>query len=129
MNTLRRMTGGFVSLLILGSLLGPVVYAVAAESAPVQRINGRKFSSGNALPGLPPAGRSPHVPPGVGDRSPPMSERPFAQPFVDRGPSIADRPLAPIGGGVQVAPGAAPFHWCQGEWGRADAPPHRCPTQ
>jgi hypothetical protein len=37
-----------------------------------------------------------------------MSERPFAQPFIDRGPAFADRPLAPIGGGAFVVPGLMP---------------------
>jgi hypothetical protein len=67
------------------------------------------------------------VPPAFTDRSAPISERPFAQPFEDRSPSIADRPLPPIGGERSFAPNAAPQIWCQGRWMRADRTWQGCP--
>jgi hypothetical protein len=129
MNILRRMVGGLISLLVFGSLLATTVYTVEATSRAVQLTNGRKLPPGSVQPSFPQARRPLYSPPVFMDQSAPMSERPFATPFSDRGPSMADRPLAPIGGGAQVAPGATPFVWCQGGWVRVDNPPHRCPAQ
>jgi hypothetical protein len=129
MNIRRRMIGGLISLLVFGSLLATTVHTVEATSWAVQLTNGRKLPPGSVRPSFPQAGRPLYSPPVFMDRSAPMSERPFAQPFSDRGPSMADRPLAPIGGGAQVAPGAPPFIWCQEGWVRVDNPPHRCPAR
>jgi hypothetical protein len=128
MKILQRMVGGFISLLVFGSLLTTTAQTVEAANRAVQLTNGRKSPPGSAHPSFPQAGRPLYSPPVVMDRSAPMSVRPFAQPFSDRGPSIADRPLAPIGGGAQVAPGPTPFTWCQGSGIGADSPPHRCPA-
>jgi hypothetical protein len=128
MKILQRMVGGFISLLVFGSLLTTTAQTVEATNRAVQLTNGRKLSPGSVHPSAPQAGRPLYSPPVITDRSAPMSVRPFAQPFIERGPSIADRPLPPIGGGTQVAPGASPFIWCQGGWVRADNPPHRCPA-
>lgn len=129
MNVLQRIAGGFISVLVLGLLLTAVVHLVEAGSRPVQLINGKRISPGSVPPGIPQAGRPLYSPPVFMDQSTPVSERPFGKPFIDRGPSIADRPLAPIGGGAQVAPGGVPFVWCQGEWVRVDKPSHRCPSR
>jgi hypothetical protein len=128
MKILQRMVGGFISLLVFGSLLATTVHTVEAASRALQPTNGRKPPPGSAHPSFPQAGRPLYSPPVVMDRSAPMSVRPFAQPFSDRGPSIADRPLAPIGGGAQVAPGPTPFIPCQGSGVSVDPPPHRCPA-
>jgi hypothetical protein len=128
MKILQRMVGGFISLLVFGSLLATTVHTVEAASRALQPTNGRKPPPGSAHPSFPQAGRPLYSPPVVMDRSAPMSVRPFAQPFSDRGPSITDRPLAPIGGGAQVAPGPTPFIPCQGSGVSVDPPPHRCPA-
>jgi hypothetical protein len=126
MNILQRMVGGFLHALALGVFLAPLAHPVGAENGRVQPINGRKFPAGSVQPYIPNAGRPFSSPPAIIDRSPPLSERPFAKPFLDQGPSMADRPLAPIGSG---APGATPPVWCQGTWMRADAPSFRCPAR
>jgi hypothetical protein len=128
MKILQRMVGGFISLLVFGSLLVTTVHTVEAANRALQLTHGKKLSPSSVHPSFPQAGRPLYSPPVVMDRSAPMSVRPFAQPFSDRGPSMADRPLAPIGGGAQVAPGPTPFVWCQGSGGRVDNPPHRCPA-
>ncbi|HEX2278783.1 MAG TPA: hypothetical protein VHN13_16935 [Candidatus Tectomicrobia bacterium] len=128
MKILQRVVGGVISLLILVSLLATLVHTVEAASQALQFTHGRKPPPGSVHPSFPQAGRPLYSPPVFMDRSAPMSVRPFAQPFSDRGPSMADRPLAPIGGGAQVAPGPTPFVWCQGAWVRVDNPPHRCPA-
>jgi hypothetical protein len=129
MNILQRMIGGFMSLLVLGSLLATVTNTVEADNRAVQLTHGKKLPPGSIQPSVPQGGRPLYSPPVFMDRSAPISERPFTAPFSDHGPSIADRPLAPIGGGTQVAPRATPFIWCQGAWVRADNPPYRCPTR
>jgi hypothetical protein len=126
MKILQRMVGAFISLFVFGSLLVTTVQTVEASSRALQHTHSRKSQPGSVHPSFPQGGRPLYSPPAFMDRSAPMSERPFAQPFSDRGPSIADRPLAPIGGGAQVAPGAPPFVWCQGAWVRTDHSPHHC---
>lgn len=128
MKILQRMVGGFMSLLVFGSPLATAVHTLEAASPALQLTNGRKLPPGSLHPSLPQGGRPLYSPPVFMDQSAPMSVRPFAQPFSDRTPSLADRPLAPIGGGAQVAPGGPPFIWCQGGWVRADNPSLRCPA-
>jgi hypothetical protein len=129
MNTLQRMVGSLMSLLVLGSLLAIAIHAVEATSREVQPTHGRKLPPGGVQPSVPPAGRPLYSPPLFMDRGAPISERPFARPFSDRSPSIADRPLAPIGGETQTVPEASPFVWCQGAWVRVDKPPYGCPVR
>jgi hypothetical protein len=128
MNIGQRVAGGFMGALFLGMLLGAVIMPVQAGDASVQLTNGKHPLSRGVQHRVPQAGRPLYAPPVFMDRSTPIGERPFAKPFTDRGPSIADRPLAPIGGGAQVAPGPVPSVWCQGEWVRLDSPGHRCPS-
>jgi hypothetical protein len=128
MNIGQRVAGGFMSALFLGMLLGAMIMPAQAGDASVQFISGKHSLSRSVQHRVPQAGRPLYAPPASTDRSTPIGERPFATPFIDRGPSIADRPLAPIGGGAQVAPGSVPFVWCQGEWARVDRPGHRCPS-
>ena len=126
MDTLHRIAGGCIKVLVLSLLLAVVAHSGVVESGPVRLTNGKNFSAGNVPSGIPQTGRPLYSPPVFMDRSAPISERPFAKPFLDHAPSIADRPLAPLGGGAQIAPGGAPFIWCQGEWVRIDKPSPRC---
>jgi hypothetical protein len=128
MNIRQRITGGVVSMLCLGFLVTATILPAEAGWGSVQLIHGKKSPSRQVQPRVPQAGRPLSSSPAFVDRGMPIGERPFAQPFVDRGPSVSERPLAPIGGGAQVAPGAVPFVWCQGEWVRIDTPHHRCPS-
>jgi hypothetical protein len=129
MNIGGRVVGGFLSALCLGMLLGAMIIPAQAGDRSVLLIDGKNFPSGSAPPGVPQAGRRFYSPPVFIDRSPPISERPFAKPFIDRGPSVSERPLAPIGGGAQVPPGSVPFVWCQGQWVRVDNPWQSCPSR
>jgi hypothetical protein len=113
MNLRQRLAGGFMCALCLGFLLAATVLPVEAGGGAVQLIHGKRFSSGSVLPGVPQTGRPLYAPPVFMDRSTPLSER----------------PLAPIGGGTQVAPGAAPSVGCPGEWVRVDHLWHRCSSR
>jgi hypothetical protein len=124
-----RMVGGFISLLCLGIFLGILTPPLQAGDRSVQFTDGQETPSGSVQRHVPQAGRPPYSPPVFMDRGTPMSERSFAKPFIDRSSPMSERPLAPIGGGGQVAPGAAPLIWCQGEWVRADSPGHRCSSR
>lgn len=124
---LRWMIGGLMSVLMLGLLSAATTQQAQAWSGSAPYTSGHRMPSSAVRPGLPPDGWFLGAPSVPIDRGAPISERPFAKPFTDRGPSIADRPLAPIGGGVQGAPEAPPYVWCQGGWVRADEPSHRCP--
>jgi hypothetical protein len=124
----ERVAAGFTSMLCLGIFLGGMIMPLKARDSVVQRINGKSFSSENMQPRVPQAGGPPSSSVFI-DRSTPISERPFAKPFIDRSPPMSERPLAPIGGGTQVAPGAAPLVWCQGQWVRADNPWQSCPSR
>jgi hypothetical protein len=126
MNIRQKVAGGFMSALCLGMLLAVAIMPAQAGDGSVQLVNGKHFRSGSVHPGAPQAGRPLYSPPVFMDRSTPISERPFASPFIDRGHSVSERPLAPIGGGAQVAPGSVPFVWCQGQWVRVDSPWHSC---
>jgi hypothetical protein len=127
MNIQQRVADGFMSALCLGILLGAMVMPAQARDGAIRVIDGGNFSPESVQPGVPRSGRPLYSPPVFVDRSTPMSERPFAKPFIDRSPSVSERPLAPIGGGAQVAPGAVPFIWCQGQWVRVDHPGQSCP--
>jgi hypothetical protein len=129
MNIGLRVSGGFISVLCLGVLLGAMIIPLQAGDRSVQFINGENVLSGHVHPGVSHIGRPLHSPPRFIDRRTPISERPFAKPFIDRSSPISERPLAPIGGGVQVAPNAVPFIRCQGQWVRADSPWHSCPSR
>jgi hypothetical protein len=120
---------GFMGLLCLWIFLGAMVIPLQAGDRSVQLTNGEIVSSGGLRPGVPQAGRPLFPPPVFMDRSPPMSERPFARPFIDRSSPLSERPLPPIGGGAQVAPGSGPFIWCHGGWVRADNSWHGCPSR
>jgi hypothetical protein len=124
-----RVSGGFISLLCLGVLLGAMIIPLQAGDQSVHLVNGAYVRSGSVQPGVSRAGRPVYSPPAFMDRHPPISQRPFAKPFIDRSPSVSERPLAPIGGGAQVAPHTVPFLWCQGQWVRADSPWHSCPSR
>jgi hypothetical protein len=124
-----RMSGGFMSVLCLGILLGAMIIPLQAGARSVQLGNGESVPSGSMQTGVLHAGRPLYSPAGLMDRRTPISERPFAKPFIDRSSPISERPLAPIGGGVQVAPNAVPFIRCQGQWVRADSPWHSCPSR
>jgi hypothetical protein len=127
MNIRPRIAGDFVSMLCLGLLLAMMMLPAAAGGGSVRLINGRRLPSASVQPDVPQTGRPLYSPPGFVDRSPPISERPFARPFIDRGPSPSDRPLAPIGGGAQVAPKAGALVWCQGGWVKPDS--FGCPSR
>jgi hypothetical protein len=129
MNIRQRVASGFITALCLGILLGAKLMPAQAGDDAVVLVSGKSFSSRGVQPGVPLAGQALNSPPMAIDRSTPMSVRPFAKPFIDRGPSMSERPLAPIGGGTQVAPGSAPLVWCQGQWVRLDNPWHSCPSR
>jgi hypothetical protein len=129
MNIRLRISGGFAGVLCLGFLVTAIILPAEAGRGSVQLIHGKKSPSREAQPSMPQAEPPLSLAPAFVDRGTPIGARPFAQPFVDRGPSVSERPLAPIGGGAQVAPGAVPFVWCQGEWVRIDNSRHRCPSR
>jgi hypothetical protein len=120
MNFRQRIAGSFMSVLCVALLLAAMTLPAAAGGGSVRLIDGKKLPSGSVQPDVSQIGRPLYSPPVFMDQSRPISERPFAKPFIDRGPSPSDRPLAPIGGGAQVAPKSGAFVWCQGEWVRAD---------
>ncbi len=122
MNIGLRVSGRFMSVLCLGVLLGTTSMPLQPGARSVQLVR-------SVQPGVSQAGRPLYSPAGVMERRKPISERPFAKPFVDRSSPVSERPLAPIGGGAQVAPNAVPFIWCQGQWVRADSPWHNCPSR
>jgi hypothetical protein len=113
MNIRQSMACGLMSVLCLSLLLATTILPAEAGGAEVLLIHGKKSPSGPVQPGVPQGGRPLY--------SPPV--------FMDRGPPISERPLAPIGGGAQVVPGAAPFAWCHGEWVRIDHLRHSCPSR
>jgi hypothetical protein len=127
MNILRKIIDAVIAVLILGGILVSIVPPVAAERDGPRPYENRKLFVHSPRHTSPSAGRPPYSPPVAIDRAPPLSVRPFAKPFLDSGPSIADRPLAPIGGGAQTTPGGTPFIWCPGGWIRRDVPPYHCP--
>ncbi len=118
MNIGLRACGGLMSVLCLGVLLGAMIMPLQGGSRSVQLVNGGRGPSGSMQPGISQL-----------DRRTPISERPFAKPFIDRSSPISERPLAPLGGGAPVAPDAVPFIRCQGQWVRADSPWHSCPSR
>jgi hypothetical protein len=126
MSALGTLAGGVGAALLGLMLLAQLPHAEAKSSA-VPLHSGRKPSPYFASPGFPSAGRSLYAPPAFTDPSAPISERPFAKPFTDRSPSIADRPLPSIGGGTRLAPDAPPPVWCQGRRMKADHPWRGCP--
>jgi hypothetical protein len=129
MNIGLRVSGGFISVLCLGVLLGAMIIPLQAGDRSVHLVNGEYVASSSVQPGVSQVGRPLYSPPPFMDRRPPISQRPFAKPFIDRSSPVSERPLAPIGGGAQVAPHSVPFIWCQGQWVRADTPWHSCPSR
>ncbi len=129
MNIGQRVVSALITALCLGIILGVKTIPTQAAADAVRLASAKNFSSGGAQPGTPQAGRPLNSPAIPMDRSTPMSVRPFAKPFIDRGASMSERPLAPIGGGTQAAPGSAPLLWCQGQWVRLDHPWHSCPSR
>ena len=123
------IAGRFMSVLYLGLLVGTLILPVQAGDGATPSRNGGIAPSGGVQPGVPQAGRSPSSPPVFTDRGAPISERPFAKPFIDRSSPMSERPLGPIGGGAQLAPGPAPLIWCQGEWVGANSPGHSCSSR
>jgi hypothetical protein len=128
MNIGLRVSGGFISPLCLGVLLGAMIIPLQAGEESVHLVDGAYVLSGSVQP-VSRAGPPTYSPPAFMHRHPPISQRPFAQPFIDRSPPVSERPLAPIGGGAQVAPHSIPFMWCQGQWVRAASPWHSCPSR
>ena len=134
MHIKQRVAGGLISVLFLGILLGVSILPLQAADSGAQFISRKNVPSGGVPPGVPQAGRIPYAPAAFIDRGTPVSERPFAKPFIDRSSPfrsspISERPLAPIGGGPQVAPGSVPLIWCHGVWVRADSPGHGCTSR
>jgi hypothetical protein len=118
----RRVARAWMSALCLGMLLGVAIVPLPAADRAAPFIGKRSAPVGS----VPQAGALPYAPPAFIDRGSPISERPFATPFVDRSSPISERPLAPIGGGLQVAPDSIPFIWCHGVWVRVDRPGQSC---
>jgi hypothetical protein len=129
MDFLHKITSGVISVLLPGIWLAAAIHPAYADSAVYRLTHGRRQPPGMVQPGVPSAARPLYSPPGFVDRSSPISQRPFAQPFIDRGTSLSDRPLAPIGGGELTVPDSAPFIWCQGQWIRATPLPSGCITR
>lgn len=127
MNIFRKIIDGVAAMLLFGGFFVLGVPLAEVESGRAQPNDSLKWASNGPRPETPGVGRPLYSPPAMIDRAPPMSERPSAKPFLDPSPSIADRPLAPIGGGVRMAPDVTPFLWCSGVWIRGDVPPYRCP--
>jgi hypothetical protein len=126
MDSLCRIASGFFGVLLPGIWLAVAVHPAYADRGGHGHMSGRRPPPVVVQPGVPSTAQPFQSPPGFVDRSPPISQRPFAQPFMDRGPAVADRPLAPIGGGTLTVPGSAPFVWCQGQWLRAIPPSSGC---
>jgi len=123
----RRRLAGSIGAALLGLILTAALPYAEAGSGPMQLSNGHKPPPSFTPPRFPSAGRPLYAPPVFTHPGPPISERPFARPFTDRSPSIADRPLPPIGGGAPLAPGPAPLVRCQGRWMKADHTWQGCP--
>jgi hypothetical protein len=126
MDFLHRIASGFIGVLLPWIWLAAALPPADADSGAYWLTNGRKHSPGAVWPHVPPVVQPFSSSPGFADRSLPMSQRPFAQPFIDRGPSVAERPLAPIGGGGPTVPDSTPFVWCHGHWLRAIPPSYGC---
>ena len=124
-----RMIGAFIGVPLLGLVLVAAIPQAQAGGGTALLVDGRKQPSGAIPLAPPPMARPLFSPPAFIDRSPPISERPFAEPFIDRAPPFADRPQAPIGAETQVVPGSVPFVWCQGQWMRADSPWNSCTSR
>src|SRR5690554_4415495 len=119
MSALRRLAGGIGATLLGFMLMAPLPHAEAGGGA-VRLSNGHKPPPSFTAPGFSSTGRSLYTPPVFTAPGSPISERPFAKPFIDRSPSIAERPLPSIGGGAPSAPDPAPLVKCQGRWRKAD---------
>jgi hypothetical protein len=126
MDFLHRIASGFMSVLLPVVWLATAIHPAYADSGGYWLASGRRQPHGAVWPGMPQAAPPLYAPPGFVDRSPPMSQRPFAQPFIDRAPPLAERPLAPIGGGTPTVLDPAPFVWCQGHEGWAIPPSSGC---
>jgi hypothetical protein len=126
MDLLHRIASGVIGMLLPGLWLAVAIHPVYAEDAASWLTSGQKLTPNVVQPSVPLPVQPRHPPPGSVIQSPPLSQRPFAQPFIDRSPSMADRPLAPIGGGTPGVPDSAPFVWCRGQWIRATALPSGC---
>jgi hypothetical protein len=120
MNARHRWVGG-AGIVLLG-------FFVMATVRHTEAGHGRTPPPSMQRPGVPAAGRPLYLPPAFTDRSAPISERPFAKPFIDRSPSMAERPLPPIGSGQPSWRDTAPVVWCQGRWMRADQLWSGCPS-
>jgi hypothetical protein len=127
MYALRRLAGDLGAMVLGILLVGMMLHAAAGQPATLRQ-DGRQLPLGVGPHSFPVAERPVYSPPGSTDRSPPISERPFAKPFIDRGPALADRPLPPIGGGSQLSPTPAPQVWCQGRWMKAEQAWRSCPS-
>ncbi|MGH8057786.1 MAG: hypothetical protein ACREOH_11210 [Candidatus Entotheonellia bacterium] len=108
MKPLRSIARVLLGVLCLGVLITGSLGTAQAGGHAMRPLQGPRHSVGDVHIGSTGLGRPFFAPPAFIDRSPPMSERPFAKPFIDQGPSIGYRPLAPIGGGTQVVPGFMP---------------------
>lgn len=108
MKPLRSIAQMLIGILFLGLLISGARAPVQAGGHAMQPLQGPRHSVGDVQNGSTGLGRPLFAPPPFIDRSPPMSERPFAKPFIDQGPAIADRPLSPIGSGTPVVPGFTP---------------------
>jgi hypothetical protein len=124
-----KIDGGFLRILCLGIIWGALLLPLQAGESLAQPNNKNTVPPAAVQPGVPQASGPLYAPPVFTDRSTPISERPFAIPFIDRSSPISERPLAPIGNGAQAAPGSVPLIWCHGEWVRADSPGHGCSSR
>jgi hypothetical protein len=124
-----KIDGGVLRLLCLGIVWGALLVPLEAENSLAQHGNKNAAPPAAVRPGVPQATGPLYAPPVFTDRSTPISERPFAAPFIDRSSPISERPLAPIGNGAQATPEAFPLIWCHGEWVRADSPGHHCSSR
>jgi hypothetical protein len=119
MKTLHHIVGSAIGALWLGMLAAVLTPSAGAGHRPGW-VDLKQKPPPNAI--------QPGVPPAFIERGPPISDRPFAKPFTDRSPSLADRPLPPIGGGHPLTPGAPPPLWCHGRWIGAEQAWLGCPA-
>jgi hypothetical protein len=108
MNFRPRLAGYVLVALGLVVLWGEIIVPAPAWGGSSPFVRRHSFSTTHRPPAALTDTAPLYAPPVFRDASPPISQRPFAQPFIDQGPPVSERPLTPFGAGE---PRSAPaFH-------------------